>query len=369
MNIKQLLSKTVITVFAAMILAVPAFGKADAAIVYDPNGNITQDTPVFNEFVGVPFGVGDESDFVRVKPQAGTNADFTSTLNAACNTGDAFTVRTYIHNGATPTQNLNGTGPAVAHNVQVALRAPLDTDGTSFPFRSTVTANNAATVADNGVLDCGTKKVTLSLVPNSVKTYSLLLGFQGAPDSAVNSSIKVGSRVQGSGDQWGCWDDRILVVYDVMVQEVKEQPLPSLGDCKLVDIQTTNGTRNVTATVTGETTNATIIGYKIDWGDGTPASDKQTDTHTYAKDGTFTITTSVLVRFADGTTALKSAPACTKQVTFKVNQPPQVLPPPPVTPVPPVLPNTGPGTILATFLGMSSLGTLLFNRFGRRFGL
>ncbi len=331
-------------------------GHASARTLYSGNGNATSKTPVFNEFYGVPNGVGDEADFVRVKPQAGGNDAYVNNLNTTCNTGDEYTVRTYIHNGASPDYNDNGAGSAVAHNVVVAMTAPLDQTNSNFTFSSKVTSSNSASVSDSASLGCGSD-FKLSLVPQSVQTYSKTLGFNTELDSSVNGTLKIGSRAHGSGDQWACWDDRIIVVYTVKVIK-KPVVVDSLGECKLIDVKVFDN-RKVRVSITGKTTNATILGYTTDFGDGTK-SDNQTSEHTYAKDGTYKIVSKVQIKLANGDVKWVDSVACTSEVTFKPGQPPVVVPPvAPPTPTPTSLPSTGPGDIISIFAATSIAGAMI----------
>jgi len=308
-----------VAVTLASVVALAVFmGGSQAAQQYDPNGTPTAKTPVFNNFYDVPNGVGNEADFVRVKPKAGTNADYVSTLQSACNTGESYNVRTYVHNGADPAGNGNGSGIAVAHNVVVAMTAELNKEASKFNFKSTISASNAASVSDAAVLLCGDKTVKLQLVPGSVETYSKFLGFQGAPDSAVNGSLKIGSRTQGSGDVWACWDDRVIVVYEVKVVEV---PKPSTAVCKTLQATILNQEqRRVRATVTAAVQNATVLSYEINWGDGSTSAAQGAE-HTYAADGTYDISGRVNVRYADGRTAWVTSNDCKAQVKFKAPEP------------------------------------------------
>ncbi len=213
---------------SVMLVTVGMSGTASAAVQYDPNGTPTTKTPVFNQFYGVPNGVGNEADFVRVKTKAGTNADYANNINGACAADEVYTVRTYVHNGADPAYNTAENASAVTRDAVVAMTAPLNALQNQFEFKSTISASNAAKVTDNGFLTCANgKKVKLSLVPSSVQTYSKPLGFQGAADSSVNGSLKIGSRVQGSGDVFACWDDRVIVSYDVKVVVPKEEVPPT----------------------------------------------------------------------------------------------------------------------------------------------
>lgn len=365
-NIVKYIRNFVVVGVSVVALAAPGLtGIASAQVKYDPNGTPTTKTPVFNQFYDVPDGVGNEADFVRIKPQAGTNADYANSLNSACNVGDAYTVRTYIHNGADPSYNNNGAGSAVAHNVKVAMQAPLNSKFDTFMFNSVVTASNATKVADSATLNCNGKTVKLTLVPGSVQTYSKQLGFQGAPDSAVNGSLGISSHVAGSGDVWACWPERVIVTYTVKVTSVP-QPAPSAGQCKAVSV-TTDKNRTVKVNVDGSTTNAQIVGYKIDFGDGTVV-DKQAATHQYAKDGTYKIVAQVQVKLANGQTVWKTAETCEKQVTFTSNKPPKVTPPPAHKLTPPTtLVNTGPGAMLGIFAAVTAASTVAYRWFiGRK---
>lgn len=356
-TINKFLSRLATTIVVLVAVSAIGFsGTAQARIQYSPNGNGTSATPVFNQFYNVPNGVGDEADFVRVKPKAGGNGDYVNSLNDACNVGSSFNVRTYVHNGADPSLNGNGSGSAVARNVVLRQTAPLNKAQNSFKFDSTITANNAATVSDSATLNCNGKTVKLSLVANSVQTYSKSLGFQGAPDNSVNGTLKLGSQVQGSGDVWACWDDRVIVVYEVKVETVPPTPVVGDGVCKVNDIVVLNqDKRNVRATVNGVTTGqgASIVGYEINWGDGSAVSSKQTDTHTYTKDGTYKIVGRVQVKLADGTTKWVTSVDCTRTVKFEAGKPPVV---PPVTPptTTTTLPDTGAGSIFGIFAGVSA---------------
>lgn len=141
----------------------------------------------------------------------------------------------------------------------------------------------------------------------------------------------------------------------------------STAECKATDVKISEG-RKVTVTINTKVTNATIVGYKIDFGDGTTAN-SQTASHVYAKDGTYKIVGSIEVKFADGTTRTINADDCVKTITFKADEPPVVVPTPltPVTPATPVvLPETGVGGIVAAFAAASGLGSLGFSLITRR---
>lgn len=350
-NISSLFTKIAVTgALAFSLVGIGFMGTAQARTEYTSGGTATSTTPVFNEFYNVPNGVGDEADFVRVKPKAGTNADYTSTLKAACKVGDLYTVRTYVHNGADPSYNNDGAGTAVAKNVTVKMTAPLNTADDAFTFKSVISASNAASVTDTGALNCGDKTVKLSMVAGSVQTYSKPIGFKTVTDTAVNGTLRIGSRDQGSGDVWGCWDDRVIVTYDVKIVEVPK-PVVSTAICKALDVNVISG-RTVNAKVTGEVKNATITGYEINFGDGKKVTE-QTAEYTYAKDGTYTVTGRVQAKLANGDLVWKTDDNCTKKVTFEAEQPTKVTPE-----VPPTMPKTGAAGLVALFSGVTAAGAV-----------
>lgn len=230
---RQSFFKTALFALGLSFFAVSILSSSASAlrIPYGPGETLdSPNTPAFNIYYDVPT-VGDEADFVRVRKSNGdptrpaTPYVFTDTVNDKCEVGSMFDVRTYVHNGADDDMNDGGNGSAVAHNVRVAMQAPLNTSSKNFTFTSTISASNATSVTDNGKLNCD-ETVRLKLVPQTVKVYSQPTGWNGAADSAVNGSLALGSRQAGSGDVWGCWTDRVIVVYTVKVEKVPTPPTP-----------------------------------------------------------------------------------------------------------------------------------------------
>lgn len=361
---------TAIAVLA--IAALVGFGGGSAAaaqIPYVPGQPLPSiKTPVFNTYTNIPAGVGNEADFVRLRPSTGNgrdngsdgarNALYTDPLNAACNVGDMYDVRTYVHNGADADLNNNGTGPAIAHNTTVAMSAPLNKAGKSFTFNSTISASNAPSVSDSGTLNCGSN-VQLQLVPKSVYVYTKALGWNAISDSAVNGSTKIGSMNLGSGDVWGCWDERIVVVYTVKVVEVPQVPLYTCDLLSVTKIDARKYKFDVTYTAKN---GATFKSVSYDYGDGQTGSD---NTHTYDKDGTFKViaTVSFLV---NGEVVTSSGDACAKPVTVapencdipgKENYPKNA---PECQETPVALPNTGAGGMVGIFAAVSAAGAFAY---------
>ncbi len=283
--------------------------QAQARTQYTDGGMGTSKTPVFNEFYDVPNGVGDEADFVRLKTKAGTNGDYISTLNDDCAVGDAFNVRTYIHNGADP--EYNDTGEAIARNTVLAMNAELG-DGKAFDFSSTISASNAASVSDSGTLQCQ-GNVRLKLVPKSVQAYSKPVGgFYALPDTSVNGTTQIGSRVAGDGNVYGCWDDRVIVVYEVVVEQIPEEPKAEFS-CDLLEVLKLSD-RTYKFTVKASATNTEITDYKFNvkgGGDFDLAQQGNVAVLTVEQAGDYTVRAQVVT--ADGTTEYNDA--CTKKVT------------------------------------------------------
>lgn len=314
--------------------------------------------PAFNVFTGVP-NYGDESDFVRGRV-SGTANEFSDPVNDVCADGTQYTVRVYVHNAANQTLNNNGTGPGVARNTKVKVSLPATTAN---PITGTISADNAATVNDNMTINCNGKVVQLSYVKGSAIQQNMAGATAPLADSIVTTGAQVGTQ-SANGDVWGCFGQRVLVYIKVQVKEVPVViPPPSTGECKAIeDFVTDAKERRVSLKVTGTVNNAQIIGYRIDWGDGT-TSDKQSDSHVYAKEGTYNIVGSVVIRYADGRTETKSAVACTKKVTFEKDK----VIVPPATPVKPVeLPKTGAGSMVGIFSAVSMAGAVAHRYFTSR---
>lgn len=353
-NFKKTLASAIAS--AMMIIGANMFAIAPSvsAIPYTPDTTgLTQ--PGFNVFTGVP-GYGDESDFMRGRVSGSSNP-FTDPVNDACANGTQYSIQMYVHNGANQSLNNNGTGPAIAHNTTVKVAVPASTANN---LTGTISASNAPSVSDTLKINCNGKTMQLSFVQNSAIEQHM----DGSTSPLSNSIVTTGAPIDSkgkSGDVWGCFDERVLVYLKV---EVKEVPTPpASGVCKATDMVVDKDKRTVRVTVSGETTNgATIVAYKIDFGDGTTVN-TQTASHTYKGEGPYTIIGSVQVKYPDGHTEWKTANSCQQVVSFKPGTPP-VTPPTPT-----VLPNTGAGSVMGIFAGVTVAGAL-FHRYilGRKNG-
>ena len=340
MKVKTFLKGALASVAFVALTAFAFSGVVDARTQYDPNGTATSTTPIFNEFYDVPE-IGDEADFVRIRQGEG---EYVDNLESACDINDQFMIRTYIHNGADPDYNEDGSGPAVARDVVLRMIAELNQTDDNFTFTSTVSASNAASVTDSATLDCDGNQVQLQLVPQSVYSWSRPLGWNQEPDSAVNGELPLGSREQGSGDVWACWDDRVLVVYEV---QVIEAPQVDYVCDSLTGVLVSDKRYKFTAAHSNSAL-AEFVDYTYDFGDGNKETTVQNMIeHTYLEDGNYkiSVTPSWIV---NGETVTNTGPQCEVEIS------------------PTKIPDTGAGSVAALFAGVSVLGTAGYQLVARK---
>jgi hypothetical protein len=158
----------------------------------------------------------------RVPDNANPALDITtpyseSPLSTSCTNGEVIQLRVYVHNGADAAYNNNGTGPSVAHGVQVQVNIP-STQSTTFDPNATISATNATSVSDDLVLDCtGGQAVELQYVPGSASQYSVATNaFTTLPDTIVTTGTSIQSE-SVAGDVWACWNDRVIAILLVKV--------------------------------------------------------------------------------------------------------------------------------------------------------
>lgn len=312
---------TFAAIAALFIAAAISFvlGIHGSAVPYDGDNTPALPSPQFNAYTGVP-SYGDESDFVRSK--VSTANAYQNVTTDTCAAGTRYTIRVYVHNGADQAKNNNGTGPSVAKDTKVKVAIP-GNEASTFKPTGTITASNAATVTDDTTIACANgKTVKLSYVAGTAYQWNSQSGTQQLSDSIVSTGAPVGT-MSPNGDVWGCWDQRVYVILQVEVKEVPK-PEPSTAQCKVLDSVIVNqNERQARATITAATNNATVLGYEINWGDGS-TSNNQTDTHTYAKDGSYTITGRVQVKYANGSTAWVTSANC--KDTLEIKKPEKKVP-------------------------------------------
>lgn len=150
-----------------------------------------------------------------------------------------------------------------------------------------------------------------------------------------------------------------------------DTPVTPAYTCDLLSLQAYVERKvSISAFATTATNGAVFKNAVIDWGDNSAdvtTSSVVGQSHTYAADGTYTV--SAVAHFTINGTGDYTAggPACQQSVTFKNGKPP-VVPPkvvPPTTPgttTPTTLVNTGPGSIAALFVIATAAGTLAYRR-------
>ncbi len=328
-------------------------GAAVSAIPYTGDSTPPSPVPAFNVFTGVP-NIGNESDFLRSRvptSDSDSSTPYVDPLSTSCANGQKIQMRVYVHNGASQDANNGGSGPSVAHNVKVKVNLDNSTAKSTFDPSATISSSNAGVVTDGAVINCNGKSVKLKYVFGSASAFSI-----GTGVVAVNEGLLLttGAPIRSqavAGDVWGCWNERVYLIFTVQVEEVPETP-PSLGECKTVTFDVDNKTRKVSVSnIQANLTNATVVGYKIDFGEGTVSTAATAD-HVFTADSG-TITVSVQIQFADSHTELKTAAGCIKQVNFTKTP---TTPTP--TPTPTTLPNTGPGDVAGIFAAVTVAGAL-----------
>ena len=237
----------------------------------------------------------------------------------------------------------------------VILKATLPTNGGVSTATATTDLGGASGTSDTASVSLP-NGATQSLINGTTVLYDgNATAIKTLPDTIVNG-VNIGT-LTGSTTEF--------VNFKVKVT-CQEQPPVSTGVCKAADVKTYDKTRKVEVTVSGSVNNATIVDYKIDFGDGTVVN-SQTASHTYAKDGSYRIVASVLVKYADGNSEWKTADACAKNVKFESTTPPVVTPPTTTTTTTPTaMPETGAGSVVAIFVVVSSVAALGYNVLSRR---
>ncbi|HWB39387.1 MAG TPA: hypothetical protein VG604_04105 [Candidatus Saccharimonadales bacterium] len=148
-------------------------------------------------------------------------------------------------------------------------------------------------------------------------------------------------------------------------------PVTPAYSCDLLKISA-SADRKVTVTNFQESASngATYTTAVIGWGDTTSAAPIANPiglTHTYAKDGTYTVTATPSFTVNGQTVTPPVSDKCTQVVTFST-KPPKVTPPPthhhtPPTLTPPAqLVNTGAGSVVGLFAAASIVGSLIYRR-------
>jgi hypothetical protein len=325
MTFKKTIKSSLVALFAAAAVGLTFGGSSAQAQPYVEGITGTSTTPQFNIFTGVPV-TGNESDFVRLRKSNGdptssaaTN-QFINELSAACNVGDKFDIRSYVHNGASPNSNDNGNGTAVARNTTISLTASLGGNSDRFVFGSTISASNAGSVSDTGFLNCS-ENVRLKLVPNTIHSSAAGVWVDRS-DTAVNGTMPIGSRNATNGELWACWDERVMVVYTVEIVEIPVEVPDPVYTCDLLSVVAINNRKFKFTTNATAKNGAVAADYTYNFGDGNSktVSGSNMVEHTYEKSGDYKST--VTVGFSvtqDGATTRQTATSVDCEKTIKVD--------------------------------------------------
>lgn len=222
--------KSIAISLSTLLLSTMLTASFAGALPYTGPTTVASPIPAFDVFTStpgyplpLPAPSDSESNFLQARvPINGDPADDSTTpfiepLTTTCTNGEIIELRVYVHNGANAEFNDNGTGPSVAHNVQVQVTIP-DSESTTFEPSASISSSNAATVNDDLTINCsGTQPVELQYVPGSASQYSVATNAATAlPDSIVTTGALIQSETV-PGDVWACWNDRVLAVLSVKV--------------------------------------------------------------------------------------------------------------------------------------------------------
>lgn len=145
-----------------------------------------------------------------------------------------------------------------------------------------------------------------------------------------------------------------------------ETPKTPTYACEAFDFTSDSKTRTVTVTkfTTTQTNGATFKSVDLNWGDSTTPLNTNAavgKTHTFAKEGTYTVTATAHFN-VDNKDVTASGANCSKSVTFTST--PTTTPPtttPPTTPE--TLVNTGPGEVAGLFAAVAAAGAIAHRLF------
>lgn len=153
---------------------------------------------VFNSFVNVPNGIGDERDFFR-GGVVGNNTPWIDPVNDTKN-DDTVEAKIYIHNNAKSALNTAPGAPGVAKDVNVKVELPTGIK-TSHEAKATISASNASptSVYDTlGFTGVNGSQFELEYIPGSAKLHS-----NGSATAIADTLVTTGVNI---GDQNGCFE-------------------------------------------------------------------------------------------------------------------------------------------------------------------
>lgn len=285
---------------AGIVSAIPYTGTASTP---------ASPVPAFNVYTGVDQGVGNESDFLRSRVPTSNNdisTPYVDPLNTACTDGKEIEMRVYVHNGSSTSGNENGTGRSIAHNSKVKVTLPVGESATP-TSSATISSSNAGSVSGTTTINCNGKAVKLTYKSGSASAYSIGTGEVMVSDSLVSTGAAISSRGV-AGDVWGCWDERVYVIFTVKVEVVPPVVIPAT--CDLLAATTAGKTVTVN-TVNYTANNATVNGLVLNFGNGVskPIAFSQLPfSYTYPNAGNFTVTATLKTSIGDVTSQACATP-------------------------------------------------------------
>ncbi len=293
----------------------------------------------FNSITDNPVW-GDERYIVKARDANASTSTYSTKVNVTDN--EELVVSVYFHNNAASNLNL------VSQNTKVKVNMPTG-PAASQELKAFISADNATPQTVFSTMDfVGSKAFKLNYVAGSAKLKTNFVD-TSISDDLVNGGTLVGT-YHPNGEVKGCGEFSGYATFRVKVEV--EQPQIQFA-CTGMDVDKVSRTQ-FDFTAHGSATNATIQSY----GFTATLNGKVVDTSSVSTSATSAIyhfnqstpgtyTVSSVVNTDHGSTT--PSETCTKQVTVESESTT-----PPATPPAP-LPNTGAGSTLAIFAGVSSL--------------
>ena len=197
------------------------FGDADGGrpvLVYNAQTPVPT-TPTFNSFVDLPYGTGDEREFLRVAHV--TDAALIPELAKASDWDRRQTVRpkelvvvrvTIDNNAVAPPSCAAPEGPEVAENTRVRVAVTDSSSHERHVVRTWISANNSSPlwITDAVVVHSGSNAV-LSFDSASSSIYARFP--PGVPTTVTQDVMSpAGLSIGLGGKIGGCWDNRLYVI-------------------------------------------------------------------------------------------------------------------------------------------------------------
>ena len=301
----------------------------------------------FDSFTNSP-NIGDERDFMRGKVSGGS--DLLDPVNGLV-AGDHVKVYMYVHNGADPSLNADGSG--IAHDLTARVAIP-GGEAASQDLTGYISASNAQPqeIFDTLTLNAS-EAFQVNYISGSAK-WTTNAGTFDLSDNLVSTGVKLGDDSL-DGNMKGCYEYSGWITFEVEVKAEKNPPKPIVScDALTASATAIKPGDKVDFTAKASAENADITKYVFNFGDGsnqtvTTPNTSASASHTYNQVGEYNA--AVTVHFeAAGVKLAKSGSKCAVKITVAKQ------PKPPVEPPTEELPNTGVAGVLSGVFGTSALG-------------